>query len=160
MVKMISWQALLKICKKMLKLEEPENKVLLNNQQLLLLQPPKKLPQHQHLQLRKTPRRPVPRRILRRPQAQLRQRKLRKLTMKSQWMPPQSRLTHQSSLMPPKTLSQHRLLSIIRLWLMMMHQRSIPKHTTQTQWHQWSRTRFQRSRMLLSKQQRRHLNER
>ena len=109
-------------------------------------------------------RRKKPKRNPRRPPRKKRRlsRRQKSQMMKSQWMPPLSRLTHQLLPMQLKTLNQVNQLSIIKLPNSMMrsHNTNLPvMYTTQTPWDQWSKTRSPKSRMHLSKLLRRKTNE-
>jgi len=102
------------------------------------------LPRKMRSQLPRRTRRRMPRKTSRR----LSQRR-RRLRI-SQWMPQPSRPTLPSSLMPPRTLSHLPQSSTTRPCKrkrLLSHMRLCPL----TQWAPWSKTRFQRSRMLPSK---------
>ena len=121
----------LRICKKMLN-NQP-------NQKLLQPSQPKRKLSRLNLK-RKKPRRPrrkklrrLKRKPLRRPRRRLLKR--RRLMMKSQWMPPPSRLTPLLLQMLPKIPSLKLQSSTTKL-LNLMRRKSIPTRTstTQTQW--------------------------
>ena len=138
------------------------------SQRLQLPQPllRKLLPRPRRKRLRRLRRKKL-RKLIRKPpqrrQKRRSPRRVRRLMMKSQWMPQQSRPIHQLLLMPPKILSHKPQLSTTRLLnLMRTPPRSTPlpkTFTTQTPWDPWSKTRSHLSRMLPSKLPRKETTE-